>query len=248
MVMGEKIFRFKRNKDTESQLTWKEAREQNKIGVWVRNYILETLIVALVVVVIICFVKTFLVKGWFHIPSGSMENTLQVNDQVMVNVAETYFKDPERGDIVVFKDSQGWMPPVNYEHNPINDGLIFIGLAPDTSVNYLVKRVIGVPGDTVESDGKGKIRVNGAEINEPYIYSGANPSDVPFKVKVPEGKYFMMGDHRNKSADSRFHIADGKTFVQKEDILGPVFVIVAPADRAQFVGDADSSFRNVPNP
>lgn len=177
-----------------------------------------------------------------------MENTLQVNDKVMVNVAETYFKDPERGDVVVFKDSQGWMPPVNYEHNPINDGLVFIGLAPDTSVNYLVKRVIGIPGDTVESDGKGKIRVNGTEIDEPYIYSGANPSDVPFTVKVPEGKYFMMGDHRNKSADSRFHIADGKAFVQKEDIVGSAFVIIAPADRAQFVGGDDSSLKNIPSP
>ena len=174
--------------------------------------------------------------------------TLQVNDKVMVNVAETYFKDPERGDIVVFKDSQGWIPPVNYGHNPINDGLVFIGLAPDTSVNYLVKRVIGVLGDTVESDGKGKIRVNGTEVDEPYIYSGANPSDVPFKVKVPEGKYFMIGDHRNKSADFRFHIADGKTFVQKEDILGTVFVIVAPADRAQFICDADGSLKDVHNP
>ena len=162
--------------------------------------------VILYALVIAFLVKTFLLRG-FYIPSGSMEQTLQVNDRVFINVAGSYFSEPKRGDVIVFKDSQGWIPSTQKTSSPLKDALSFAGILPDTSSNFLVKRVIGTPGDVVESDGNGKIKVNGVEITEPYLYPGNPPSEMPFKVTVPAGKYFVMGDHRSNSADSRYHIA-----------------------------------------
>ena len=236
-----------KNKDGHP-LTWAEARAQGRTREWFKNAVVDSVRTICFILIISCLVKMFLIKGWFHIPSGSMEGTLQVNDKVLVNVAGTYIQGIKRGDVVVFKDSQGWMPKKEHEINPINDGLVFLNILPDTSVNYIVKRVIGLPGDTVESDGEGKIRVNGVEITEPYVSADSKPSRISFKVTVPDGKYFMMGDHRNNSADSRFHISDGKTFIPREDIIGSVFVVVYPSDHFKFLDGDHKVFHDVPEP
>ena len=237
----------KRRKKEKQALTLKQAQAEGRVSEWAWTQVRETGTIILYALIIAFVIKTLLIRG-FYIPSGSMENTLQVNDRVFINVAGSYFNDPKRGDVVVFKDSQGWIPSGQKSSNPISDGLTFVGILPDTSSNYLVKRVIGLPGDTVESDGSGKIKVNGVEITEPYLHPGSNPSDIPFKVTVPEGKYFMMGDHRDNSADSRFHIADGHAFIPRDDIAGTVFVIAWPLNHFGMLEDEKKVFDSIPNP
>ena len=239
--------RRKAKRAEQAELTYSQAKEEGRLGEWFWVQAREGGTVILYALVIAFLVKTFLLRG-FYIPSGSMEQTLQVNDRVFINVAGSYFSEPKRGDVIVFKDSQGWIPSTQKTSNPLKDGLSFVGILPDTSSNFLVKRVIGTPGDVVESDGTGKIKVNGVEITEPYLYPGNPPSEVPFKVTVPAGKYFVMGDHRSNSADSRYHISDGTAFISKDDVQGNVFVVAWPLNHFGLLQDESSVFSSVPAP
>jgi signal peptidase I len=188
-------------------------------------------VVALVVSLVI---KTFLVQ-FFYIPSGSMENTLQVNDRVAVNKVPFLGKSINRGDVVVFRDPDNWLPgPYTTDQNAvtakIKEALVAVGVLPNPAKQYLVKRVIGVAGDTVEccSEGK-KLMIGGVEIDEPYIFAGNSPSDSKFNVTVPDGKVWVMGDHRGASADSRFHQDDiNNGMVPLEKITGRAIAIIWP--------------------
>ena len=192
---------------------------------------LPILIISALVLSII--VKTFFIQ-FFYIPSGSMENTLQVNDRVGVNKLGALFSDIKRGEVVVFRDPANWLSP-NYDDTSgfrkvIKDSLVFVGVLPDPSKQYLIKRVIGVGGDKVRCCGKdGKIEVNGVSINEPYIYEGDKPSDSEFEVEVPQGFIWVMGDHRGASADSRFHTDDpNKGMVALDKVTGRATFIIWP--------------------
>ena len=192
---------------------------------------LPILIISALVLSII--VKTFFIQ-FFYIPSGSMENTLQVNDRVGVNKFGALFSDIKRGEVVVFRDPANWLSP-NYDDSSgvrkvIKDSLVFVGVLPDPSKQYLIKRVIGVGGDKVRCCGKdGKIEVNGVSINEPYIYEGDKPSDSEFEVEVPQGFIWVMGDHRGASADSRFHTDDpNKGMVALDKVTGRATFIIWP--------------------
>ena len=192
---------------------------------------LPILIISALVLSII--VKTFFIQ-FFYIPSGSMENTLQVNDRVGVNKFGALFSDIKRGEVLVFRDPANWLSP-NYDDSSgirkvIKDSLVFVGVLPDPSKQYLIKRVIGVGGDKVRCCGKdGKIEVNGVSINEPYIYEGDKPSDSEFEVEVPQGFIWVMGDHRGASADSRFHTDDpNKGMVALDKVTGRATFIIWP--------------------
>lgn len=192
---------------------------------------LPILIISALVLSII--VKTFFIQ-FFYIPSGSMENTLQVNDRVGVNKFGALFSDIKRGEVVVFRDPANWLSP-NYDDSSgigkaIKDSLVFVGVLPDPSKQYLIKRVIGVGGDKVRCCGKdGKIEVNGISVDEPYIYKGDNPSDSEFEVEVPEGFIWVMGDHRGASADSRYHTDDpNKGMVSLDKVTGRATFIIWP--------------------
>ena len=239
--------RRKAKRVEQAELTYSQAQEEGRLGEWLWVQAREGGTVILYALVIAFLVKTFLLRG-FYIPSGSMEQTLQVNDRVFINVAGSYFSEPKRGDVIVFKDSQGWIPSTQKTSSPLKDALSFAGILPDTSSNFLVKRVIGTPGDVVESDGNGKIKVNGVEITEPYLYPGNPPSEMPFKVTVPAGKYFVMGDHRSNSADSRYHISDGTAFISKDDVQGNVFVVAWPLNHFGLLQDQSSVFSSIPAP
>lgn len=239
--------RRKAKRAEQAELTYSQAQEEGRLGEWLWVQAREGGTVILYALVIAFLVKTFLLRG-FYIPSGSMEQTLQVNDRVFINVAGSYFSEPKRGDVIVFKDSQGWIPSTQKTSSPLKDALSFAGILPDTSSNFLVKRVIGTPGDVVESDGNGKIKVNGVEITEPYLYPGNPPSELAFKVTVPAGKYFVMGDHRSNSADSRYHISDGTAFISKDDVQGNVFVVAWPLNHFGLLTDESSVFSSVPAP
>ncbi|MGW2374898.1 MULTISPECIES: signal peptidase I [Kitasatospora] len=194
--------------------------------------ILVALLVALVL-------KTFLIQV-FVIPSGSMEQTIQVGDRVLVDKLTPWFgSEPQRGDVVVFKDPGGWL---ENDRKPSDDGpvlggtkqvLTFVGLLPSDNERDLIKRVIGVGGDTVECcDPQGRLTVNGRAVEEPYLAPGNPPSRQSFKVTVPKGRLWVMGDHRDVSADSRFHMGNpGQGTVPLSDVVGRAFVIAWPLGR-----------------
>jgi signal peptidase I len=199
----------------------------------------EVLGILVTAIVLSLIVKTFIIQAFF-IPSGSMESTLHgcdgcVGDRVLVNKMTSHLGGVKRGDVVVFHDRNGWLHPTARQPGlaaRAHDVLAFIGLAPATSESDLVKRVIGVGGDTVEGRG-GQIYVNGTHLDEPYVFRGNKPTDVSFKVKVPANSLWVMGDHRAESGDSRFHQQDaGRGFVPVQDVAGRAFAIIWPLDRA----------------
>jgi signal peptidase I len=151
---------------------------------------------ALLVAVI---VKTFLIQA-FYIPSLSMYSTLDKGDRVLVNKVSYRLHDINRGDVVVFKRPPG---------------------VPDTGIKDLIKRVIGLPGETVEGH-DGGVYVNGKRLEESYLDDGTVTADFP-PEKVPEGDIFVMGDNRGNSEDSR-------VFGPIEDdlVVGRAFVRVWP--------------------
>ncbi|MBM3721163.1 MAG: signal peptidase I [Actinobacteria bacterium] len=178
-------------------------------------------------------VKTFFVQ-FFYIPSGSMENTLLVNDRVGVNKFGALLSDIRRGEVVVFRDPADWLSvPTNEEtglKKVAKDALVFVGVLPDPSKQYLIKRVIGVGGDRVVCcNASNQIEVNGTPITEPYIYPGDKPSDSEFDVTVPKGFIWVMGDHRGASADSRFHTQDpNKGMVPLDKVTGRALFVIWP--------------------
>ena len=200
---------------------------------------LPIIIVSALVVSII--VKTFFIH-FFFIPSGSMENTLQVGDRIAVNKLGSFFGEAKRGEVVVFRDPAGWLGTPSESNDSkivqtIKSGLVAVGVLPDPAKQYLIKRVIGVGGDTVTCcDKKGFLTVNGVSVSEPYIFTGDKPSDTDFKVTVPMGFVWVMGDHRGASADSRFHTDDiHKGMVPLSSIVGRATVVVWPLNNLNFL-------------
>jgi len=156
--------------------------------------------VILVGALLVAFVvKTFLLQA-FYIPSGSMETTLMINDRVLVNKLSYDLHDVHRGDIVVFRSPPG-------EDQP--------------EVKDLIKRVIGLPGETVESR-DGRILINGRTLEEPYIREGIITGPMEPST-VPTGRIWVMGDNRPNSKDSRFFGA-----IDQDLIVGRAFVRVWP--------------------
>jgi signal peptidase I len=214
----------------------------------------EILTILAIAIVLSFLIKTFLFRA-FYIPSGSMENTLQVGDRIFVNLLVPQPFALKRGDVVVFKDTQGWLEgesipaPAAGPLSWLNDAATFIGLAPDNSQQHLVKRVIGLPGDHVKCcDSAGKLTINGDAITEPYLFPGAAPSDTTFDITVPAGKLWVMGDHRNNSADSRSHLAAGTAFVPISDVEGRAIVIAWPLNHVGVLGNYPNVFNDVPAP
>lgn len=194
----------------------------------------EIPILVVVSLVISIIIKAFLIQA-FYIPSGSMQTTLEINDRVIVNKLGNFFSDVKRGDVVVFRDPGGWLPPAYQEEQSaplraIRNGLVFVGLAPDPAKQHLIKRVIGVAGDRIVCcDKAGALIINGKSVKENYIYKGNKPSELEFDVTVPKGHIWAMGDHRGASEDSRFHQDDAtKGMVPLDKVVGRAFLIIWP--------------------
>ncbi|MBG6083497.1 signal peptidase I [Zhihengliuella flava] len=201
------------------------------------------MVIIVAALVISLIVKTFFFRA-FYIPSGSMEPTLEIDDRIFVNLMVPGPFDLQRGDVVVFRDELGWLgPQPDVDLNPVQQTLMFVGLMPDPANQHLVKRVIGLPGDTVRCcDAEGRVTVNGVALDETYIADGAAPSDIPFEVTVPDGKLWVLGDHRNASADSRFHQERGEGFIDLDDVEGTASVIVWPLDRIGVIDSHEEVF------
>jgi signal peptidase I len=205
----------------------------------------ELPILIVVALVVSLFIKSFLVQ-FFYIPSGSMENTLQIQDRVAVNKVPFISDNIKRGDIVVFRDPNNWLPEnVENSSNSLvanaKSLLVTVGVLPNPAKQYLVKRVIGVAGDRVVccTEGK-KLSINGVEVTEPYIYGGDAPSEMKFDVTVPEGKLWVLGDHRGASADSRYHQEDiNSGFVPLERVSGRVVAVIWPFKNLTYVPRVD---------
>lgn len=213
----------------------KTARRRRKRSFWREFPILVA--IALILAVII---KTYAIQA-FWIPSGSMENTLEINDRVLVNKIVYHTRPIHRGDIVVFNGDGSWDPG----QIPTN-GNVFQQFASGFSSMFgfghsgdiLIKRVIGLPGDHVACcDAQGRVTVNGVPLSEQsYLYPGDAPSIQRFNIVVPPGRLWVMGDHRLVSDDSRDHMGDpGGGTIPESAVIGRAFVIIWPISRWRFL-------------
>jgi len=209
------------------------------LPVWQESILL--LGVALVLAIVI---KAFFVQA-FYIPSESMEPGLVKNDRILVEKWSYWGSGtPQRGDVIVFKDPGNWLPPEEAAGpTGVLPGLLTkIGLYP--AGGHLVKRVIGLPGDTIKCcDDQGRISVNGVPLDEPYLKNSAECNGPEIGCDwtagpVPAGRVFVMGDHRDASGDSAFHLCRPDTqpcdpndgYVPIDLVVGRVFVLVWPRD------------------
>jgi signal peptidase I len=198
----------------------------------------------LLLVVAFCLavlIRSFLLQA-FYIPSGSMEDTLLVGDRVLVNKVVYEFRDPQRGEVIVFKGPESWTA---VENRIDPDAGFFsklgrtvgdlIGISQPGEKDY-IKRVIGVPGDEVSCcDSGGRIYVNGVPISEPYVTRDSVRGQPTLKscatrdfapVKVESGMLFVLGDHRRVSQDSR---CQGQ--VPISNVIGKAMAVATPFSR-----------------
>ncbi len=201
-----------------------------------RSFLIEFPILVAIALLLAVLIKTFAIQA-FWIPSGSMENTLEINDRVLVNKIVYHTRSIHRGDIVVFNGDGSWDPgkvPVQ--------GNIFQQFASGFASMFgfghpgdiLIKRVIGIPGDRVACcDAQGRVTVNGVPLNEgSYLYPGSAPSLIRFDITVPPGRLWVMGDNRFYSDDSRDHQGDpGGGTIPESAVIGRAFVIIWPPSR-----------------
>ena len=180
-----------------------QPRRQDRKTSGIRNAV-EWVVIIAGALLVAFVVKTFLIQA-FYIPSGSMLPTLQEKDRVLVNKLSYDLHDVHRGDIVVFKGPE----------------------QAQGQVKDLIKRVIGLPGDTVESQ-DGKLVVNGQALNEPYLGPGITTGPLEAQ-KIPPHHYWVMGDNRGNSKDSRFFGP-----IDKSLIIGRAFIRVWPVRRFHF--------------
>jgi signal peptidase I len=173
-----------------------------------------------------------------------MEQTLHgcpgcTGDRVLVNKVPYWFGEPEPGEIVVFKGPDTWSPEIEVGEpsNWLTGVLLWlgrtVGVAPPSEDDF-IKRVIATEGQTVECcDGEGRVTVDGEPLDEPYIYENTPMSERAFRpVTVPDGRLWVMGDHRSASADSKAHIDDEYSgTVGVDDVIGKASVIVWPPSR-----------------
>ena len=203
------------------------------------GFLAELPVLLLVAFVLALLLRSFLVQA-FYIPSESMVPTLEVGDRVLVNRLSHRWSEPERGEIIVFADEAGAQ---RNAQNPLAGGLrslaAGLGLAPPSEEDF-IKRVVGLPGETIEIR-DGVVHIDGEELPEAATGDGGylsvrDDSFLP-ETEIPEGEYFVMGDNRPRSSDSRSLLGT----IDREQVIGRAFVLVWPFDRARMLSAPDYS-------
>ena len=188
----------------------------------------ELPVLVLVALVVAILIKTFLVQA-FYIPSESMEPTLQQGDRVLVCRICTHFSAVHRGDVIVFSDPH---PGPDQGRGAVGGFLHWlaegVGVAQPESPDF-IKRVIALPGDTVEINA-GVVYVNGNRLHEPYLDPERDTRSFP-KRTIPAGMLYVLGDNRAHSGDSRFEPPEGVGLVPIDKVIGKAFVKVWPPGR-----------------
>jgi len=185
-------------------------------------------------IVVAILVRTFVMQT-YYVPSGSMEHTLNINDRVLVNKLADDFRDPERGEIIVF-------------HSPVN-------WRQEADETVFVKRVIGIPGDHIVCcSADGKLMINGVAITEPYLnHDQPEPMAAQwnFNITVPPGRLWLMGDNRYDSDDSAYNYHTTNNIMDStvpiKSVIGRAFVLFWPVGRARWL-TIPSTFDHVPAP
>lgn len=236
------------NEEAGAAATGADASSRGKKRNGLVQWLKELPIMLAIAFVIAVLLKSFVVQA-FWIPSGSMEQTLHgcpgcTGDRILVNRMSYWFSDPEPGDIVVFEAPSSWEPEVQVDEpdDIVGQSWLWlkrlVGAAPPAARD-LVKRVIATGGQTVSCcDAQGRVLVDGKPLDEPYVYLDGQSPTAPYNLRefgpitVPKGRLFVMGDHRNQSADSRYHIDDQyQGTIPIDAVVGRAFVILFPFDR-----------------
>ena len=216
-------------------------------------FVRDVIIILAVAILVSFLVKTFLIRS-FYIPSASMQNTLMIDDRVIVNELVPDIVPLQHGDVVVFKDPGGWLlasvPAPQTGLQAASEWVLsLVGLASPDNDEHLIKRVIGLPGDTVACCTEdGKLTVNGVPITEPYLPADVTrASATDFSITVPENSLWVMGDNRNNSKDSRYNTEKpGGGFVSIDDVIGRAFVVSWPVKHWTWLDSYASTFTDVP--
>jgi signal peptidase I len=233
----------------EEETDVKPVKRMNELARWVVE-----IVIWVVAALVLSTLLRLLVFQMFIVPSESMEDTLMVGDRI----AALKHADVQRGDIVVFEDPGNWVTDPGEPVGPVHEFFEKIGVLASTDQQYLVKRVIGLPGDHVQCcSTMGRLLVNGVEIDESsYLKEPMRAaSGIVFDVTVPAGRYFVLGDNRYDSADSRYHLCQQTAmglgmngFVPEANVIGPVRAVVLPFSRIGHRGVPTEVFQNVPAP
>lgn len=202
-----------------------------------RNAFWRELPILVAVAIVVALVVRAFVLQTFYIPSESMENTLRINDRVLVNKLVYNFRSPHRGEVVVFEAPKSWRS--------------------DPAEEDFIKRVIGTGGDHIVCcDADQRLMINGHSLDEPYIFTDIDgladpPSADTFDIVVPKGRLWMMGDHRSQSGDSRQNYVRTRDVQQatipEDAVIGRAFVVFWPLGNATWLTVPDS-FDDVPSP
>jgi len=188
-----------------------------------------------VAILVAVLVRAFVLQT-FYIPSPSMEHTLNVLDRVLVNKLVYDFRDPKRGEIIVFKAPDDWQSGAEGED--------------------FIKRIIGTPGDHVTCcDAQERLVVNGVSLDEPYIFRDADGNQDPaadqkFSIVVPKDRLWVMGDHRSASGDSLEHYEESNDIqeatITEKSVVGRAFTVFWPVSRAKWLS-VPSGFDKIPD-
>lgn len=231
------------------------AESKRSVGRMLGLFLRDAVFILIAALVVSFLIKTFLIRSFF-IPTDSMESTLIRDDRIIVSQLYGGPFDLARGDVIVFVDPGGWLSLQTgvSEDDPVSrlvEGLsVFVGLSSPDDNEHLVKRLMGLPGDTVVCcDELGALSVNGIPLAEPYLFLQEGVTKVSsndFEVVVPEGALWVMGDNRYNSADSRRNMdKPGGGFVPLDNVVGRAIVISWPQERWTWLSNYPETFIGV---